>query len=121
MPLKYISFLLTFFIYSTLIFGQKSDSTDNMNSLSNSPFKDRLVFGGNIGANFGTRTFIEVSPVIGYRIKPKLITGIGINYNFFSDPFQKGTVYGLVHLLGTKSLRNYFYIPNFSNRILILK
>lgn len=46
-------------------------------------FTDRLVFGGGVGLQFGTITLIDVSPVIGYRITPKLESGIGLTYKYY--------------------------------------
>jgi len=82
-------------MFVLVVFGQEqNEETPIKKERKETRFKDKLVLGGNVGANFGTRTFVQFSPVIGYRIKPKLISGIGLNYNYFSDPFQKGSIYG---------------------------
>lgn len=49
------------------------------------PFRDRLFFGGNLGLNFGSLTFINVSPVIGYRITDDLGAGLGPSYSYYRD------------------------------------
>jgi hypothetical protein len=46
-------------------------------------FTDRLIFGGGLGLQFGTVTFIDVSPVVGYRITEKLEAGIGATYKYY--------------------------------------
>lgn len=53
-------------------------------------FKDRLYFGGNFGLQFGSVTFIDVSPLVGYMITPKLSAGVGFTYQYYSftDPFS---------------------------------
>lgn len=57
---------------------------DNSNSGStNSKFWDRVVLGGNIGAQFGASTYVEVSPVIGYKITDMLTAGVGFSYQYF--------------------------------------
>lgn len=48
-----------------------------------SKFADRLVFGGGIGLQFGTLTFIDISPVIGYRVTSRLESGIGLTYKYY--------------------------------------
>lgn len=44
---------------------------------------DRMFTGGNLGAQFGTVTFIEVSPLLGYRITDKISAGIGATYQYY--------------------------------------
>lgn len=46
-------------------------------------FFDRVVVGGGLGLQFGTVTFIEISPLIGYRLTEKLETGIGLTYKYY--------------------------------------
>ena len=48
-------------------------------------FRERLFFGGNLGLNFGSLTFIMISPTVGYRINDKLSAGIGPSYSYYSD------------------------------------
>lgn len=47
------------------------------------PFMDRVFTGGNLGAQFGQVTFIDVSPLIGYRITDKISAGIGATYQYY--------------------------------------
>jgi hypothetical protein len=44
--------------------------------------KDRIFFGGGFGAGFGDVTFVNVTPTIGYRVTPKLSTGLNFTYQF---------------------------------------
>lgn len=46
------------------------------------PFMDRLFFGGNLGASFGRWTFVDVSPMVGYRIRPRFSLGLGATYQY---------------------------------------
>lgn len=48
-------------------------------------FSDRLFYGGNFGLMFGTVTYIELSPLIGYRITDRLSAGPGISYIYMQD------------------------------------
>ncbi len=45
-------------------------------------FMDRIFFGGGVGAGFGDVTFVSVSPIIGYRVSPKLTTGVRLMYQY---------------------------------------
>ena len=44
---------------------------------------DKVYFGGNMGMQFGTSTFFEISPLIGYRITDKFSAGLGATYQYF--------------------------------------
>lgn len=60
-------------------------------------FKDRLYFGGNLGLQFGTFTLIDISPLVGVMVTPKLSGGLGGTFQYFNDRrFQggEGTSYG---------------------------
>jgi hypothetical protein len=46
-------------------------------------FIDKLFTGGNLGAQFGTVTFVDVSPLLGYRITDKISAGIGATYQYY--------------------------------------
>jgi hypothetical protein len=59
---------------------------------------DRLFFGGNFSLMFGYITNIEISPLVGYYITPRLAAGTGIRFEYYKDkgyyyPFQT-TIYG---------------------------
>jgi len=44
---------------------------------------NRLITGGGIGMQFGTYTYIQVAPIIGYRVTEKLHAGLGLNYIYY--------------------------------------
>src|SRR6185312_7709991 len=46
--------------------------------------KSKLFFGGNFGLGFGTNTFVNVSPQVGYRFNDYLAAGFGVNFNYYS-------------------------------------
>ncbi len=46
---------------------------------------DRIFFGGNFGLQIGTITNIDISPMTGYYITPRLAAGIGLRYQFYKD------------------------------------
>lgn len=47
------------------------------------PFKDRLRIGGSFGLSFGTVTNVNLSPMIGYELNPKLVGGVGATLMYF--------------------------------------
>jgi hypothetical protein len=91
-----IFFCITlFFLWST---SNAQDSTMIRKHPLKKPFLDKVFVGGNLGFQFGTVTFAEVSPLIGYRITEKISAGIGATYQYYryKDPtYQLETnVYG---------------------------
>lgn len=44
---------------------------------------DKVYFGGNFGIQVGTSTFVEVSPLVGYRITEKFSAGLGATYQYY--------------------------------------
>jgi len=59
------------------------------------PLRERLFFGGSFGLQFGTATDIEVSPVAGIWLLPRLNIAVGPNYRFYKNPITgKTDIYG---------------------------
>jgi hypothetical protein len=58
------------------------------------PLRERLFFGGNIGLMFGSYTNIDVSPIIGLWVLPRIAVAAGPNFRYFKDPYGSTTIYG---------------------------
>jgi len=58
---------------------------------NNPPVKERLFFGGNFGLQFGSVTDIDISPVIGIWLLPRLNVAAGPKYRYYKDPYSGGT------------------------------
>ena len=58
------------------------------------PIRERLFFGGNIGLMFGSYTNIDVSPIIGFWVLPRIAVAAGPNFRYFKDPYGSTTIYG---------------------------
>ncbi|MBY0427576.1 MAG: hypothetical protein K2Q22_18210 [Cytophagales bacterium] len=44
---------------------------------------DRLAIGGNFSLSFGSITFINISPLVGYRATERLMPGAGVTYMYY--------------------------------------
>jgi len=55
-------------------------------------FKSKLFFGGGFGLQFGSMTLIEVSPLVGYRVTPKLAVGLSPTYKYYKYNAYYGNV-----------------------------
>lgn len=71
---------------SVIITGQRREDTP--------PLKERLFYGGNFGLQFGNITDIEVSPVIGLWVLPRIAVAVGPDYRFYKYFSEKTHVYG---------------------------
>lgn len=84
--------LIFLFFCTCCSFSQKNDTTGDWRS----DFWSRVFTGGNLGLQFGTYTFIDISPVIGYRFTKKFHGGVGVTYRYLSDNVYKysTSIYG---------------------------
>jgi hypothetical protein len=55
----------------------------NLEQEKKSSFKDHLFFGGGLGLQFGNMTLIDISPMVGYKITPRIGIGVGPTYKYY--------------------------------------
>ena len=74
-------------------------------------FKERLYFGGNVGAWFGSTTYIYLQPLVGCKINKQFSIGGGFTYNYFSQTYggQKYTS----SIYGGNTFARYLILENF--------
>jgi hypothetical protein len=58
------------------------------------PLKERLFFGGNFALQFGTITNIQISPVVGIWLLPRLCVAAGPDYRFYKYSHDKTNIFG---------------------------
>ena len=94
--------LLIVSLISLYGYGQEKNIKKSENPTVNNFFsKDRLFTGGNMGAQFGNSTFLDISPLIGYRFTDDFAGGVGITYRYLSfnngfNKFQNNIVGGRI-------------------------
>ena len=84
---KVIITLLILFTSFSIISGQESKEEPP-------PLKERLFYGGNFGLQFGTITEIQVAPVIGLWLLPRLAVAVGPDYRYYKSQYDKTSLYG---------------------------
>ncbi len=77
----------------------------------NPPLVERIFFGGSFGLQFGTITNLELSPVVGIWLLPRLAVAAGPNWQYYKDPIGKTNIYG-----GRSYLR-FMFIQDFNQVI----
>jgi hypothetical protein len=73
-------------ILATTVDGQKTE-------MEKPPLKERFFYGGSLGLQFGTQTNIEILPVVGFWVLPRVAVAAGPGFRFFSYMKQKTTIY----------------------------
>lgn len=58
------------------------------------PLRERMFFGGSFGLQFGTLTNIQVSPVVGLWVLPRLAVAAGPDFTYYKFYDDKTTMYG---------------------------
>lgn len=81
---------------------------------------DRVFIGGNLGAQFGNVTVVNVSPLVGYRFTEKIVAGFGAtyiyynykSYNNFSSSIYGGNIFGRYYILENVFVHGEYEILN---------
>ncbi len=110
MMLKHCLLILTLFI-SILGFSQEEDSyvfgdkttSSSSNSSGGGGFDwDRVTIGGGLFLQFGTNSYVAVSPTLGYYLTDNIIVGVGGSYVYeertyaVTYPYRATTYSGMV-------------------------
>lgn len=101
---RLVTLLALLFIPGTIVFAQKTKSEVP-------PLKERLFYGGSLGLQFGSVTDIDISPVVGIWLLPRLNAAAGPKYRFYKDPVDRTDIYGL------RAYTQFFFIRDLNNLI----
>ncbi|GJM27889.1 MAG: hypothetical protein DHS20C17_05240 [Cyclobacteriaceae bacterium] len=100
-----------FMLLTTMCFGQKYYDPEAEPS-----FFDRTYFGGDFSFQFGDLTVINISPLIGYMLTPRLSVGPGITYQYLKgeayDVFGRRYSYDS-NIFGWSAFARYHITPMF--------
>lgn len=77
-----------------LLFGSISAISGQKPREEIPPLRERLFFGGSLGLQFGTYTDIQVTPIVGLWVKPRIAIAAGPNFRYYKDPYYETTMYG---------------------------
>ncbi len=107
------SVVLAFFLLGLVMSASAQKEYDE----GSSNFFDRVYLGGNFGAQFGSVTFIDLSPLAGYMITPKFSAGVGITYQYLNYKFYDASfsTYGWRTFVRRNVGRQFFLHGEFEN------
>lgn len=71
---------------------------------------DRMFWGGNVGVWIGNPTFVDLSPLVGYKVTEKLSVGVGFIYNYYSYTYSNYKY--STNLMGGRLYGRYFVFEN---------
>lgn len=74
-------------------------------------FKDRLYYGGNVGAGFGAISYVLIQPLVGCKITKDFSIGAGFTYNYYSQNYS-GVKYTTT-IYGGNAFARYIIMENF--------
>ncbi len=111
----YIAMLFSFFANHSF---SQSDSTQRSRNerkpydkkQSNFDWRNRLYWGGTLGAWFGSSTFVDLSPLVGIKITDKFSVGVGVIYNYYA--YNYGGYKYQTSLYGGRLYGRYFVFEN---------
>lgn len=93
-------------IISILLLFHSLVSSGQITKSEAPPFRERLFFGGNFGLQFGSLTDIEISPVVGYWVLPRIAVAVGPDYRYYSFYKNRTHIYGGKGYMELTLLRN---------------
>ncbi len=129
--LKILVLLLTLFLFVQVDTTAQKTRTGQTNSSNNlgkgltgkKQFDwGRVFLGGTFGGNLGfssggnSAQFLELSPIVGYRLTDKFSAGVGPIFNYFKRPnFDGQTIWGTRALARYSIMQNIFLGAEISN------
>lgn len=76
------------------------------------PLSERLFFGGNIGLAFGTITDIELTPLAGIWVLPRLNIAAGPTFRYYKHPY-----YGRTMIYGGRTYMEFMFLQDIDNLV----
>ena len=83
--------------------------TGERDSSERPSFSQRLFFGGSFGLQLGTITNIDLAPIAGVWLLPRVAAGAGPSFQYYKDPYGATVIYGgraLIQLTLIQDLNN---------------
>lgn len=85
-------------LFATASLAQTPDLVPRDENQYKESFFDRLYFGGGLGLSFGSQTYVEIAPIVGYKVTERFSTGLGLKYiysKYHDDYFNySSNIYG---------------------------
>ena len=106
-----ISVTHTLIMVAALFLITNGVALSQSNTKEKPPLKERLFYGGGIGLQFGTITDIELTPVVGLWVLPRLGIAAGPTFRYYKNPIYSTAIYG------GRTYLEYIILQDFDNMI----
>jgi hypothetical protein len=87
-----------------VVYGQRSTE-------EKPPVRERLFYGGSLGLQFGTYTDVDISPVVGLWLLPRLNIAAGPKYRYLKYYEERASIFG------ARAYSQFFFIKDINNII----
>lgn len=103
LKLKHLICFLIPFSFANFAFSQARDSYSRPSSTKvekgfNKFTLENIVVGGNVGAQFGNITVVNIAPTVGFKLRDSWLIGVSGTYVYYEDkrflPSYKTNIYG---------------------------
>ncbi len=84
---------LVLFIVTTL-FSYRLNGQNESGINPAPPIRERIFYGGNFSLQFGSYAYIDLSPVVGIWVLPRLALAAGPSYKYLKDPLGSTDAFG---------------------------
>jgi hypothetical protein len=113
--MKLTKLFIVFLLCLVASFTAQAQYVEGDDTLSTPPqprpeWRDRIIPGGNFGASFGNITFVQIAPLIGYRLTDRFSAGVGFNYIYMRVRDRFGVFSS--SLYGPRSYGRFMITPN---------
>ncbi len=92
--LKSLTLLIIALLSGLLAYSQTQDPV-LIETEPRKPWSERLFYGGSLGLQFGSVTLVDISPLIGYKITPRIGVGVSPTYKYYRFRNYYGQSYDL--------------------------
>ena len=116
--MKKIIILFSVSLIVTLSLSNCIAQSESNNSLKETPWlaKERFYLGGTGGLSFGSVTYVEVAPLVGYKITDRFSIGVNPKYTYIHYKYTNNGQYSTpdyqTHIWGGSFFARYFILDN---------
>ena len=116
MNVRYFVVALVFAFMTSAAYGQaregNSRPTAEKTNQKNKGFQlDKVMVGGNFGAQFGTITIVHLNPTVGYKLKESWVAGFSATYLYAKDDRFRPSYVNNIY--GGSIFTQYYFLQNF--------
>ncbi|MDA9782919.1 hypothetical protein N9B55_00755 [Vicingaceae bacterium] len=116
MNIKHFGFLLLLGLSSLNVSSQARENSSRPSATKATPQNkgfqiEKVVFGGNLSAQFGTITLVHLNPTAGYKLKENWLVGASATYIYLEDKRFRPSY--INNIYGGSLFTQFYFLENF--------